>query len=56
MRMDGVARCRPEHDVKLLAWSPILVVFFFSVMEMKFAQDQVLCTTLRYAPLRTTKA
>jgi len=24
-----VARCRPEHDVKLLAWLPILVVFFF---------------------------
>ena len=46
--MDGVARCRPEHDVKLPAWPPILVAFFLSVMEMKFAQDQVLCTTLRY--------
>ena len=28
MRMDGVTRCRPEHDVKLLIHGPLLLCFF----------------------------
>ena len=28
MRMDGVARCRPEHDVKLLAHGPLSLFSF----------------------------
>ena len=37
MRMDGVARCRPEHDLKCSPMAPFLVLFY-----QKLAEDRIL--------------